>query len=374
MRRTPFMCLALALVAHAAPLAAQDESTPVEIHSYGGWAYGRTSANILLAGRPEGDTRSATMALNLFKRIDEKLSIHGQLFVDSFEQTNVGLDYAFADYKVDDHLSFHVGQVKQPFGIYTEVFDVGTLRPFIDLPQSVYGPIGFTGESYTGLGLTANKELGDWTVTYDAYVGGATLQKLVTPELYLRGNTVPVQSVSDEVEQQSTRNVIGGRVVFQTPVRGLTFGGSSYTGILDEAAANRRTVVALQASYRSDRLTVESEAAHQDEVNDERANGGYLLAAYRVTPEWQVGAQYDVLTNRFAAVSSASAPSLEVHRDAAVVISRWFSRSLALKAEYHLVRGNRFALPLPSELASTIAANELHTTTHLVQLGAQYAY
>ena len=374
MRRIPPVCFALALLAPVTPLLAQEESTPVEIHSYGSWAYGRTSANVLLAGRPEGDTRSVTMAMNLFKRIDDKLSIHGQLFVDSFERTDVGLDYAFANYQLDDHLSFHFGQVKQPFGIYTEIFDVGTLRPFIDLPQAVYGPVGFTGESYTGVGLTGVAERGDWTVTYDAYVGGMTVAKLVTPELYLRGTSYPIQSVTDETEQLSTRNVVGARVVVQTPVRGLTFGSSSYTGILNESTSNRRTVVALQAGYRSDRLTLESEVAHQDQVEDERANGGYALVAYRPTPEWQVGAQYDALTNRFTGVNAAAAPSLESHRDAAVVLSRWFSRSLALKAEYHLVRGNRLALPDPAELTSTIAANELRTTTHLVQFGAQYAY
>ena len=77
---------------------------------------------------------------------------------DSDANTNqdVELDYAFAEWFVSDALKIRMGRVKHPFGLYGEIFDVGTLRPFYLLPQSIYGPNGFTAKAYNGVGLTGN--------------------------------------------------------------------------------------------------------------------------------------------------------------------------------------------------------------------------
>jgi hypothetical protein len=45
-----------------------------------------------------------------------------------------------------------------------------------------------------------------------------------------------------------------------------------------------------------------------------------------------------------------------------------------LKAEYHHVSGNRFAMPHPEDLVAIVAAKELRVTTHLVRFGAQFAF
>jgi hypothetical protein len=365
--------LALGFVVLVAPLQAQDAPRPAEIRGFGSWSYGRTNQNIFLSGSPEGDYRLVSLTLNISKRLDEKLSLHAQGEIsESHDATRVNLSYAFADYKLNDHLSLRIGQVKHPFGIYTEVFAVGTLRPFIDLPQGFYGPVGFAGESYKGIGASGTVDVGAWIVAYDAYTGGNDLRKFAVPEEFFKGSTLQV--VSQEFELQSTRNVIGGRVVLQTPIQGLSFGSSSYTGTLNEPASNRRTVIAGQVGYRSNALTLESEIAHEDQVNDERATGGYVLAAYRPTPEWQVGAQFNDLTNQFFGANLAAAPSLQEHREAAFVVSRWVSRAFVIKAEYHRVQGNRFAMPHPEDLIATVAAKELRLTTHLFRFGAQFTF
>jgi hypothetical protein len=365
--------LALGFVALATPLRAQDSPRPIEIHGFGSWAYGRTRSNDFLDGSPEGDFRSVSMALNISKSVNERLSIHSQGEIhESRVGTEAELDFAFADYKLSDHLSFRVGQVKHPFGIYAEIFDVGTLRPFIDLPQGFYGPVGFVGESYKGIGLSGNHELGSWSVAYDVYGGGNEIEKSAVPELFYLGETR--EFVPEAIERQSTRDVLGGRIVLRTPIRGFTFGASSYSGLLNEPAANRRTVVAGQVGYRTNKLTLESEIAHEDQVRDEHATGGYVLGAYRVTPEWQVAAQFDLLKNEFYGADPSRAPSLQDHREAAFALSRWMSRALVIKAEYHNVKGNRFAMPPPEDLEATVAAGRLRVTTHMFKFGAQFAF
>ncbi|MEP6729719.1 MAG: hypothetical protein ABJE10_03730 [bacterium] len=362
-----------AAIGIAAPAHAQDTSRPVDIHGFGTWAYGRTTDNNYLNGTPEGDYRRSTMALNLSKIVNDKLAIHTQAEIaEDKTGTVVELDFAFAEYALADWLSLRVGQVKHPFGIYTEVFGVGTLHPFLALPQAFYGPVGFAGKSYKGVGIAGHVDLGEWTAAYDLYGGGNELHKLATPEEYYNGRSL--QNAASQIELQSTRDVIGGRLVLRTPIQGLSFGGSSYTGILNEPAANRRTVVAGQIGYRTNALTLESELAHEKQVNDEIVTGGYALAAYRLSQEWQVGAQYGDLKNTFFGVDPSAASSLQHHRESAFVVSHWFSRVLVFKAEYHLVNGNRFAMPDAPLLVDVISTGRLHTTTHLVQFGAQFAF
>jgi hypothetical protein len=363
----------LGILVAGMPTRAQDAGQPVVLHGFGSWAYGRTSNNIYLAGNPDGDFRRTSMALNLVAHVADNLSIRTQGEVQEDESgTHTVLNYGFAEYVVSDHLTFRVGQVKHPFGIYTEVFSVGTLRPFLSLPQGFYGPVGFAGQSYKGLGVSGTAESGRWEMSYDAYAGGADLEKFAPPEAFYRGDAVGDVSGANELE--STRNVVGGRLVVHTPITGFSVGASSYTGILNEPASNRRTVFAGQIDYRSDRLTIEAEGAHENQVGDESAIGGYVQAAYRLSPEWQVAAQGDYLINRFFGVSHDSVPSLQRHDEVAFALNYWLTRALVIKTEYHRVHGNRFAVPSAETLIDAVNTNRLRATTHLFQFGGQFSF
>jgi Phosphate-selective porin O and P len=368
--------IVLGFIGSATPAHAQETDNRVALHGFGSWAFGKTTwNNLYLAGRPEGDFRHTSLAINAAANVDDKVSVHvqGELRdTDDPDHSHVELSYAFAEYRFSDGIRFRIGKVKHPFGLYTEVFNVGTLRPFLDLPQGLYGPVGFAGQSYRGIGITGTADAGAWTASYDVYGGGVDLEKYAVPEEFYLGE--PLENVSGDVEFESTRNVVGGRVVLGTPVQGLSFGVSGYTGTLNEEAGNRRTVVAGQLDYRSNRFTLESEIAYQNQVRDERVTGGYIQVAYRLTPEWQVALQYDYLKNTFFGLDPAAAPSLQHHKEGAVAVSYWISRALVLKAEYHRVSGNRLALPDPGQLVIDLAAGLLRTTTNLVQFGGQFSF
>jgi len=365
--------LALALAA-AVPLHAQDGIDHVDIHGFGGWSYGRTSAtNVYLGGLPEGDNRLSQFALNLGASSGESFRVNAQTEMNEDDDgTHVALDYAFAEFKLSDHVKFRVGQVKQPFGIYTELFNVGTVRPFFSLPQGVYGPVGFAGQSYKGVGLTGSERLGKWSADYDVYGGGNDLMKQHVVEAYYHHEDL--NDVANEIETQSTRNVVGTRLVLRTPIEGLSFGGSAYTGILNEEAANRRTVAAGQAEFVNDRWSVRSEVAREHQVQDEDALGYYAEAAYRLTAKWQAGVQFDHLHNTFDGVDASSAPSLQDHKEGVVGLNYWFTPALVLKADVHHVVGNRFALPHPELLNDIIAQGALSKSTTLVRLGGQFSF
>jgi Phosphate-selective porin O and P len=366
--RVGFALLAVVL-ARSAP--AQDAGEAVEVHGFGGWAAGKSSSpNVYLAGRPDLEYRQTDLNLNVTANVSDHLRIVGQTaFTESADGNAVDLSYAFAEWKFRDSLMLRAGQVKQPFGISNEVFAVGTLRPFYALPQAVYGPVGLVSDSYKGIGLTGSHAAGRGRLRYDLYAGGIDLEEYGAPEQLLRGESV---SASTLTEDESTRNVVGGSVVFETPVDGLSFGASGYTG--SEIGSNHRWVAGVHAECHRGPWSLRSEYAHETVKDDLVVDGFYAEASYRLDARWQAAAQYGYLTTELPGADVTPAPSLLDHKEVALGLDYWFSPSFVLKLSYHHVDGNRFAGPLPDDYAVLIPAGRLDSKTDLVQFGAQFSF
>lgn len=361
----------LAAVLAAAPARAQETVPRVYVHGFGSWAYGNTNANLYLAGAPEGNYGDSAFSLNVSANVTDRLRVVSQLFMEeTSEATDAKLDYAFAEWKFSDALKLRVGEVKLPFGLSTEVFDVGTLRPFLQLPQAIYGPIGFVGESYKGVGLTGVRDLGGgWELRYDAYGGGVDIEEFVVPEDFLRDQPVSNEG-AEEVEV--TKNVGGGRLILQTPVGGLSFGVSGYAG--DEVGSDVRWVMGGHAEYLAGPWSIRSEYAHETVRERLIGNGFYLEAARRFGSHWQAAAQYDRLATELTDVAAPVAPSLLEHEEVALGLNYWFNPAFVLKLSYHRVDGNRLAAPEADELAAVVASGRLQKRTNLFQFGAQFSF
>ncbi len=356
----------------AGTLQAQDFEKRVDLHGFGGWRYGKTDVpNDYLGGTKDGDYREADFALNTSARVSEHLRMVSQVdWHESKAENGVDLEYAFAEWKFSDKLLLRAGKVKQPFGLYSEVFQVGTLRPFLSLPQGVYGPSSIIGLSYKGLGLTGAIRLGKrWGIQYDVYGGGTDLDETIAPEAFLREGTA---GAVEPIEREQTRNVIGGRISFETPVEGLRFGGAAFSGI--EIGAARRTVAGVHAEYVSNKLSLRSEYAHENVKDDLIVSGFYAEAAYRFDRRWQAAVQYDHLTTELPGADVSIAPSLLDHKEFAVGLNYWFHPEFVLKASYHRVDGNRFALPEPALLDAAVAEGTLTPKTNLFLFGAQLSF
>jgi hypothetical protein len=350
------------------------EESSLQIHGFGGWMFAKTNhGNIYLGGLPEGNYRRAELSLNLEDKVSDQIRIVAQTF---FTETENGhdttLDYAFAEWRFSEKLRVRAGKVKLPFGIYSEITDVGTLRPFLRLPQGVYGPIGLAGESYNGIGITgALNGSSRWSYGYDLYAGGMDLEEFLPPEAFLKGQ--PFAS-STEIEEESTRNVLGGRFTVHTPIDGLDFGASAYTGTLIESGSPHRAVGALQASFLNDRWSLRSELAYEHSPHDLTVRGFYLEPAFRITQRWQVAGQLNRLTTALYGVTDPSEPSFLVHRETAIGLNYWLSPKLVFKTSFHRVNGNRFAGPSPESYARLVAAGQLQHETSLFMLGVNFSF
>jgi hypothetical protein len=358
----------------------------VEIHGFGGWAYGKTDGLVALLGDEDGKYDNAELALNVSAHPLDNLSIVAQVFFDSnvadaTGSTEAELDYAFAEWFFSDALKLRIGRVKHPFGLYGEIFDVGTLRPFYLLPQSIYGPNGFTAKAYNGIGLTGTRGGGGgWGLQYDLYAGQIEGDfdvpglLLLTPELTLEPNLSLGFRVQD---------TLGLRLNVITPVDGLTVGFSAYRG--DEevgesfVSTDVRETYLVHLEYLTDRWSIRSEwgsLEHRDVYRDE---GGYLEMAYMLDDRWQLAVRADDWKVDYPSVPrqflSPIVRQLMRHEEVALGVNYWVAPSFVLRVNYHRVDGNRFAfLGSSEEIARALQNGKLDDRTGLLVIGTQFSF
>ena len=348
---------------------AQDFSEQVAVHGFGSWAYGKTNGNQYLAGDHDGRYDHALLGLNVVASVTEHLRVVGEAeWLDGKEGTETRLHYSFAEWRFSEKLKLRAGKVKQPFGISAEVFDVGTLRPFFELPQAVYGPIGLVGESYKGIGFTGSFDVkGGWGLAYDLYGGGQEHKEYVAPEAVILG-----EEFSNGFELDRIRNLVGGRVVVETPVQGLRIGASAYAG--HEVGSARLLGLGAQVEYLAGPWSVRGEGTRKTVKDDVKANAFYAEVAYHIDPHWQVAGQYGRLTSDVLPVPEPATPSLLRHKEVALALNYWWTPNFVFKLSVHHVDGNRFAGPDPQQLAQAAASGTLKEKTNLVLFGAQFSF
>jgi Phosphate-selective porin O and P len=342
-----FLLSALLLAAPA--LFAQ----PASLHVFGGWAYGRTNGNAYLAGTRDGEFDNANVALNVGASPIEQLRLEGQVEVEldrGVQQTQ--FDFAFAEWRFSDAVRFRVGRLKHPFGIYTEIYDVGTLRPFLALPQSVYGPAGTLAEAYNGVGLSGFRKLGPrWSVAYDVYAG----------ELDLRFADFEHELELNADGSLDVKNVVGGRAIVETPVDGLSFGASAYRGSIHAAGARiGHRALGAQAEYLTDRLSLRGEWT-RNVSGASSEHGQYAEAAWRFTPHWQAAARVDAIHEQRDASLDGH------HHEAAAGINYWFTPQFVVKLSGHRVHGTHFTKP-------DAVTGAMKDRTNLLMFGAQFSF
>jgi hypothetical protein len=356
-------------------------SNIIDIHGFGGWAYGKTDGHKYSLGTEGGQYDNAEFALNVSAKPIEKLSVVAQMRLDSGAgNKQAELDYAFAEWAFHDAARVRVGRVKHPFGIYGEVFDVGTVRPFFSLPQSIYGANGFTARAYNGAGITGNVPVGKWGLQYDVY-GGQIEGEFETPGLL---STVKAYFAEPSITfGYRVENAYGVRLNVTTPIDGLTVGGSGYTGQaytdLSAVDADQRDVIAAHAEYTRNDFAIRSEWGHLKNGSDFNVDSNYVETSYRIGQHWQVAARYDQLKVTLPGTNLSKLPKifpqLLEHKETALGVNYWFSPNFVVRANYQRVDGNRFAFPeTGAEVQAALASGILDRKTDMILVGAQFSF
>jgi hypothetical protein len=355
----------------------------VQIHGLGGWAMGRTdNANVYgsIAGK-QTPMSNHYFTLNLSAQLERNVSIFAQ---PSWQTTVNGdemvIDYVFAQWMITKQVGLRMGKIKNPIGIYSEVLNVGTLRPFYLVPQGMYVAIS---QAYTGAGLTGIIGLGPLEMSYDL-VGGFQQYE---PVVIIQPVAVdPVTSrpiyISVPADPEG-RNFVGGRLLFETPVSGLKFGGTligfdMYYQIADgptlKSGETRSVGYTGQAEYVTDRVQARAEYGKLDDPNLSAVRG-FAEAAWKVTPHWQVAADYDWAEFNFGAIAMAGLTkdkNLDRHKAAGLALNYWVNQGLVFKLNRYWVNGN--ILCKPADAAQVVTQGKLKHDTDVWIFGMQFSF
>ena len=378
--RTKTIAILAPAVLFSASATAQLQNN-VQVHGFGGWATGRTDNDNrygLIAGK-QTPMANYYFTLNLSAQLEQNVSI----FVQPSGQTDLSgdqvvLDYAFAQWTLAKEFGLRMGKIKNPLGIYAEILNVGTLRPFYLIPQSTY--FG-TSQSYSGVGLTGIIGLGSLELSYDLF-GGRQSYFPISFEMPVAVDPVTQRPIYLTVPMTPEgRNLVSGRLLLQTPISGFKIGGIIATMDLYYQMANgpkmritnKRTVgYTGQAEYNTDRVQFRGEYGF---TNDKliQVLRAFAEAAYRITPHWQVAAEYDVVKIDFGeGLALSTDKDMLKHNAAGLALNYWVSPELVLKLNRYWVNGN--ALAKPENAAQSLALGTLKPDTGVWILGMQFSF
>jgi hypothetical protein len=329
-----------------------DEQLPsFEVHGFASQGWFLTLENDFLArNSTKGSFEYSELGLNVTRRLTDTLQFGAQLIARDLGPTGnlmPRVDWFYVDYRFRDWLGLRFGRLKIPYGLYNEVQDVDVARVPVLLPGSVYPPQGreilFAQTGAELQGFVRSQSLG--SLEYRAFLGTTFWDSDLV---------VPVGTPL-ELELQ-VRYMVGGRLLWETPLEGLKLAGSlqalraeaiAYIAGIDPVTLDNRSYswvgsaeyaaadVVLTAEYArgvTDQRSDTPEVQPRLELSDERT---YFMASYRLAPWLQPGAYYSLL---FPDVDDRKGPD-QVQHDLALTLRFDINDHWLVKAEGHYMYG-----------------------------------
>jgi hypothetical protein len=352
--------------------------------------------NYLADDSTDGSLSFNEVALNASSQISPRLRVGMQLFardLGRFGNDQVVLDWAFADYHQSEWLGIRAGRYKLPLGLYNESLDLDLAFTSVLLPQSVYDtnfrdilsgangvqlygrvPGGFDYQVHIGTqNLDKDSYLGalfkegsDGYTNLDSltmhYVVGAQLtwnppvdglrlvaSVLQVADLEAKGSIVQAgnnpQPVFDPVTGPTGTFVPGDLdIAVTTHFDHITIGGLGVEYQIADwtlATEYRIRYSNYEATADIPAIPILGQGASRDVSHHElRDDGGYLMASYRVNPQWEVGSYYGI---SFSDTGDRSDPA-KYQRDLALSLRCDVVPSWAVKLEGHLLQGSTLVL------------------------------
>jgi hypothetical protein len=348
----------------------------LQIHGWVSQGAMLSTGNDYLARTKRGSFEFFESGINVTKEIGTKLRAGIQIFAqDLGPEGNYKpiVDWAYVDYKLRPWLGVRAGRFKMPMFLYSDQLDADMARTTVLMPQSVYD-VHFRQflAALTGVDLYGRVELGAaGSVDYDLYAG-----------------TVFVELWDDDWDVE---NVVGSRVVWNTPVSCLRVAGHyqyanwNETEQINDVQRDALKMAGLAPADWDGRLTTTADdwtmAGGGLECETDRmtftAEASWWRSTFSLTPEFQMPFKFDQLrayvqaafrvTDRLSTSLYVSAfrdsqagqdPSEDANHqyDTAVSVRYDVTPNFLVKAEAHLIDGYRAALqddlPQPEEHAS----------------------
>ena len=367
-QRLAGILLAMAALSPASRASAQVTAggDALRVNGFANVAYTATDTRRYVFGSPAGGYR-ANFGIAFLGQPHEDLLLVLQPMMDFVQSTaTLEINFVQATWRVADYLKLNLGKGRLPFGVYSDIFDAGVLRPFLAMPIGMYGPAGPVGWSYLGAGLSGTLFFGGaWGLSYDVY-GGDVLAPPPVP-IPRAGVAPPAGGVGATIKFERIDHAFGGRL---TVLNGLRFGVGGYVGT-PTGSDDLRTVYGGHIEYKRDDLEARAEIAHLE--HDTTIDAYYTEIAYRFLEYGQVALRYDATTDTLTDQQSVGVhEDFLNHREVAAALNFWLSPDFSIKLSYHYVTGMRLSRPVsPAEMQRIVASASPMFPGDPVDVGAQ---
>lgn len=380
LRRYVLLLSCTALAGAAPPLAGAADL--LSIRGFGGWAGGYTdNANLFPDQAPiaseDFEVNNYYFTLNLLAQPTEKFRIHAQpTWQSDMLGQKLRLDLVYVEWTPVADFSIRAGKIKNPLGLYTEIYKVGTLRPFYLLPDSYYR---FAPEGYSGIGLNRLQRLGSWEIEADLIAGQMDFESAQGAMAVGLNPATGAPIFADPFVATQGRNLIAGGLLLRLPVKGLEVGGSVYSMDLFASALGqpfaeigdeRQKAYSASLEYLTDTVSLRSELLWVRGYEDDDI--WYLEGAYHLTENWQVALSYDSFDLKSPAAQHPSFAPLRRHAGLGAAVNYWFSPQVVLKLNYYNVEDNRVARP--ADAAKVAIAGGLEEKTNVFIAGVHFSF
>jgi hypothetical protein len=329
----------------------------VQMHGFASQGFAVSNQNnYLTMDTSKGSFAFTDGGLNLSTKLTNKLRVGAQGYIREIGQIGGGrltLDWAFADYKLNDWIGFRAGKVKTALGLFTDTQDAESLHTWALLPQALYPTdlrtslIAHTGgDIYGQFGL---KKAG--SLSYTVYMGRRADEHRSGYYFNTQDTGIPIQTWA---------GTMGGvDVHWNTPVSGLMLGGS----FLDEhdnvqgtyqrigvpyflpSRPNRvadgyldYTIGKLHfnGEYRRNQTVYSFIVLGQGSRADQSNAGWFASASYRLTKKLEIGSYH----SRFYVANPASPEPAANHIYDTTVTARYdVTHFWDVKVEGHFIDG-----------------------------------
>src|SRR2546430_6264463 len=156
--------------------AIEIEEGKLSLNGFASWAYGASDNNDFHIAQHSGHFDSGEFGLALTDRLSDRAVVAAQLRFAA-EDGGLFLDWAFGEWRFSDPIRLRIGVIKHPFGIFGEVANIGTLRPFFLFPSGAYGLTDVSGSGVQGASIGGTlPSAGGWGKSYDLYGGGPAMR------------------------------------------------------------------------------------------------------------------------------------------------------------------------------------------------------
>ena len=201
------------------------EDLNIQFHGYAAQGFVYTNHNnAFYMDTSDGSAAWTEAVVNISANPTPKLrvGVQGRYWLLGTTGDEISLDWATADYKVNDRFGVRFGKVKTPWGLFNETQDLDPLFLWTLLPQSIYDITTrnsdlahFGGVAYGVVNL--GERIGD--LNYRLWGGEAIVPKN-------DGQFADLSDAGTGPLSAMAYTTLGGALHWDTPIRGLMIGAS----------------------------------------------------------------------------------------------------------------------------------------------------